>query len=67
MTFSAITFDTGKNWVGESSNKCFYRFAIVYDGYQEGSLLAKTISKDNGGSGAGNAIVEPIVFDIKID
>ena len=67
MTFSAITFDTGKNWVGETSNKCFYRFAIVYDGYQEGSLLAKTISKDNGGSGAGNAIVEPIVFDIKID
>jgi len=44
VTFGNVTQHTVDAWEGGATKKSFYRMAIVYDGYQESTLLSVTKS-----------------------
>tara|TARA_R110002051_G_scaffold63695_2_gene115904 strand:+ start:9119 stop:12823 length:3705 start_codon:yes stop_codon:yes gene_type:complete len=42
ISFGAVTEDTSEQWEGGATKKAFYRVSLVYDGYQESTLLDLT-------------------------
>ena len=55
-------FNTSKDWIGETSKKNFYKVSILYDGFQESTLLEATLPKNNGTSDIVKAVTGDLVI-----
>ena len=55
-------FNTSEDWIGETSKKNFYKVSILYDGFQESTLLEAELPKNNGTSDIVNAVTGKIII-----
>ena len=62
LSFSDPEDYTALSWNGSDTKKSFYKISLIYDGYQESSLLNSIITHDKA-----TAFVDGIEFDIRID
>jgi hypothetical protein len=61
LSFTSPETDSSITWKGGSSLKVFYKISLIYDGYQESSLLSPTAVYS-----AGSAWTDGLGFNIRI-
>jgi hypothetical protein len=63
LSYNTPTFISGTEWQGGTTKKSWYKISLVYDGYQESTLMDETITIIN----SGNVFTEAINLEVRLD